>query len=67
MVCSKMDEECIKSKVYIVIQPSKAKSKKNDVKRVEILNDSQIKIFYSATLDKIYEFDHVLYEQSNKI
>lgn len=46
---------------------TKTKAKKNEQRRVETLSESQVKIFYSATLDKVYEFDYVFYGQSNKI
>ena len=37
-----MEEECIKSKVFIVMSNPKTKNKTNEIKRVSVLNDSQI-------------------------
>lgn len=62
-----MEEEWIKSKVFISMKNTRTKAKKNEQRRVETLSESQVKIFYSATLDKVYEFDYVFYGQSNKI
>lgn len=62
-----MEEEWINSKVYIWMKNTKTKMKKNEQRRVEVLSSNQIKIYYSATLDKVYDFDHVFYSESNKI
>lgn len=54
-----MNEECIIAKVFVIIKPIDENNQEvPDKKRVVRLGDSSIKIFYSNSLDKTYDFDY---------
>lgn len=54
-----MEEECITSKVFVVMN-NKTKAKESpEPSRVVRLSESWVQIFYSNSLDKTYEFNHV--------